>query len=105
MPKSAKSSWSQKEWYNKPTKLQFQSISNTEKIDALKRYESTEVDRRTWQHVPSETPWSTSNDKFVITGGPRCLRGHMLPSSTVDFGWFVAFWEHQIFRVEISLKL
>ena len=25
-PKSAKTSWSQKGWYNKPTKLQFQSI-------------------------------------------------------------------------------
>ena len=23
-----------------------------------KRYESTEVDRRTWLHVPSGTPWS-----------------------------------------------
>ena len=27
-----------------------------------KRYESTEVDRRTWLHVPSGTPWSTSGD-------------------------------------------
>ena len=27
-----------------------------------KRYESTEVDRRTWLHVPSETHWSTSSD-------------------------------------------
>ena len=27
-----------------------------------KRYESTEVDRRTWLHVPSGTPWSTSSD-------------------------------------------
>ena len=25
-----------------------------------KRYKSTEVDRRTWLHVPSGTPWSTS---------------------------------------------
>ena len=24
-----------------------------------KRYKSTEVDRRTWLHVPSGTPWST----------------------------------------------
>ena len=34
-----------------------------------KRYESTEVDRRTWLHVPSGTHWSTSSDthiKFVI---------------------------------------
>ena len=27
-----------------------------------KHYESTEVDRRTWLHVPSGTPWSTSSD-------------------------------------------
>ena len=30
-------------------------ISGTENFDALKRYESTEVDRRTWLHVPSGT--------------------------------------------------
>ena len=27
-----------------------------------KRYESTEVDRKTWLHVPSGTHWSTSSD-------------------------------------------
>ena len=27
-----------------------------------KRYESTEVDRRTWLHVPSGTLWSTISD-------------------------------------------
>ena len=27
-----------------------------------KRYESTEVDRRTWLHVPWGTHWSTSSD-------------------------------------------
>ena len=26
-----------------------------------KHHESTEVDRRTWLHVPSETHWSTSS--------------------------------------------
>ena len=26
-----------------------------------KRYEATEVDRRTWLHVPSGTHWSTSS--------------------------------------------
>ena len=31
-----------------------------------KRYESTEVDRRTWLHVPSGTPWSTSSDTHQI---------------------------------------
>ena len=35
LPKSAKTSWSQKGWCNKPTKLQFQSLLNTENFDAL----------------------------------------------------------------------
>ena len=30
-------------------------------------------------------------------GGPVSPRGHMKPSSTVDFGWMVAFGEHQNF--------
>ena len=31
-----------------------------------KRYEPTEVDRRTWLHVPSGTPWSTSSDTHQV---------------------------------------
>ena len=31
-----------------------------------KRYESTEVDRRTWLHVPSGTHWSTSSDTHKV---------------------------------------
>ena len=31
-----------------------------------KRYKSTEVDRRTWLHVPSGTPWSTSSDTHQV---------------------------------------
>ena len=34
----------------------------TENFDALKRYESTEVNRRTWLHVPTGTHWPTSSD-------------------------------------------
>ena len=33
-----------------------------ESLIVSKRYESTEVDRRTWLHMPSGTPWSTSSD-------------------------------------------
>ena len=29
-------------------------------------YKSTEVDRRTWLHVPSGTPWSTSSDTHEV---------------------------------------
>ena len=39
----------------------------TPKIMMLsKRYESTEVDRRTWLHVPSGTHWSTSSDTHQV---------------------------------------
>ena len=31
-----------------------------------KRYESTEVDRRTWLLVPSGTHWSTSSDTHQV---------------------------------------
>ena len=31
-----------------------------------KRYESTEVDRRIWLHVPSGTNWSTSSDTYQV---------------------------------------
>ena len=31
-----------------------------------KLYESTEVDRRTWLHVPSGTHWSTSSDTHQV---------------------------------------
>ena len=31
-----------------------------------KRYESTEVNCRTWLHVPSETHWSTSSDTHQV---------------------------------------
>ena len=41
-------------WCNKPTKIRISINFNTENVDALKRYESTEVDRRTWLHVPSD---------------------------------------------------
>ena len=51
--KSAKTSWSQKGWCNKPTILQFQSVLTREILMLSKRYESTEVDRRIWLHVPS----------------------------------------------------
>ena len=31
-----------------------------------KRYESTEVDHRTWLHVPPGTHWSTSSDTHQV---------------------------------------
>ena len=32
-----------------------------------KRYESAEVDRKTWLHVPSETLWSISSDTHQVS--------------------------------------
>ena len=54
----------QKGWCNKPTKLQYQAIL-IRKISMLsKRYESTEVDRRTWLHVLFGTNWTTNSDTY-----------------------------------------
>ena len=66
MPKRAKTRYIQTGWCNNPTKLQFQGILNTKNLKLWKRYESTEVDRRTWLHVPSGTPWSTSSDTHQV---------------------------------------
>ena len=51
---------------NKPIKLQFQSILTRTILMLSKRYESTEVDRRTWLHVPSGNHWSTSSDTHRV---------------------------------------
>ena len=42
------------------------NFKHTENLMLSKRYESTEVDRRTWLHVPSGTPWSTSSDTHQV---------------------------------------
>ena len=46
--------------------LQSHWILNTENFMLSERFESTEVDRRTWLHVPSGTPWSTSSDTHQV---------------------------------------
>ena len=64
--KSAERSLSQKWCCNKPTKLQFLSILTQKILILSKRYKSTEVDRRTWLHVPAGTPLSTSSDNHKV---------------------------------------
>ena len=67
MPQSTKSKLSQKGWCKKkPRKLQFKSNFNTENVDVVERYESTEVYRRTWLHVRSGTTCSTSSDTHQV---------------------------------------
>ena len=39
-----------------------------------KRYESTEVGRRTWLHVPSGTHWCTSSDTHQVNHMHTCQR-------------------------------
>ena len=52
-----------------------------------KRYESTEVDRRTWLHVPSGTHWSTSSDTHQVVE----IQIETFPSQYKDsWKWFSA---------------
>ena len=64
--KSVKTSKSHKGWYKKTHIITISFNFNSENFDALKRYESTEVDRRTWLHVPSGSLWSTRSDTHQV---------------------------------------
>ena len=64
-PKVSKQAKTKRDGVINPQNYYFNQFS-TENFDALKRYESTEVDRRTWLHVPSGTLWSTSNDTHQV---------------------------------------
>ena len=63
VPKEAKA---KRDGVINPQNYNFHQILKTENFDALKRYESTEVDRRTWLHVPSGTHWSNSSDTHQV---------------------------------------
>ena len=57
MPQNCqKISLSRKGWCNKSTKLQFQLILARKNLVALKRYESIEVNRRTWTWALGDSP-------------------------------------------------
>ena len=45
-----------------PQNYNFKQLLTRKILMLSKRYESREVDRRTWLHVPSGTHWSTSSD-------------------------------------------
>ena len=57
---------SQKGWCNKPTKLQFQSILTRKILMLSITTNQPKSTRRTWLHVPSGTPWSTSSDTHQV---------------------------------------
>ena len=58
-----------------------------------KHYKSTEVDSRTWLHVPSGTPWSTTEDtRNFISSGSKIVKGvrqrqydALIIERTIDF--------------------
>ena len=49
-----------------PQNDNFNEFYNMENLMLSKHYESTEVDRRTWLHVPSGTLWSTNSDTHQV---------------------------------------
>ena len=61
-----------------------------------KRYESTEVDRRTWLHVPSGTLWSTSSDSFTY----RYI-DDILSINNLEFENYLG----QMYPVELEIKV
>ena len=65
-PKCQKQAEAKRDGVINPQNNNFQSILPREILMLSKRYESTEVDRRTWLHVPSGTHWSTSSDTHQV---------------------------------------
>ena len=61
-PKKLKLKWMMQSTYRITMSINF----NTESLDALKLYKLTEVDRRTWLHVPSGTLLPTSSDTHQV---------------------------------------
>ena len=53
-----------------PQNYNFNQFETRKILMLSKRYESTEVDRRTWLHVPSGTHWSTSSDTHQVVEIP-----------------------------------
>ena len=49
-----------------PQNYNFNQFKTRKILMFSKRYESTEVDRRTWLHVPSGNHWSTSSDTHQV---------------------------------------
>ena len=67
MPKMPKQPEAKRDGVINPQNYNFIQFSFTRKVLMLsKLYESTEVDRGTWLHVPSGTHWSTSSDTHQV---------------------------------------
>ena len=66
MPKMPKQAEAKRDGVINPQNYNFSQIFTQKMWMLSKRYESTEVDRRTWLHVPSGTLWSTSSDTHQV---------------------------------------
>ena len=65
MPKSAEKGKAKGDGVINPQNYNFNEFY-TENLMLSKRYKSTDVDRRTWLHVPSGTLWSTSSGTHQV---------------------------------------
>ena len=63
MPKQAKA---KRDGVINPQNYNFNKFLTQIILMLSKRYELTEVNRRTWLHVPSGTHWSTSSDTHQV---------------------------------------
>ena len=66
MPKMPKQALAKRDGVINPQDYNFNTFEHGKFGCSQKRYESTEVDRRTWLHVPSGTHWSTSSDTHQV---------------------------------------
>ena len=68
MTKNCLNSWSQKGWCNKPTKLQFQSILNTENVDAIQILWSIRGSHKTLWSIPlPNVTWHSGTWPYTMT--------------------------------------
>ena len=63
MPKQAEA---KRDGVINPQNYNFNQFKTRKSLMLSKRYESIEVDRRTWLHAPSGTHWSTSSDTHQV---------------------------------------
>ena len=66
MPKMPNQAEAKRDGVINPKNYNFNKFSTRTILMLSKRYESTEVDRRTWLHLPSGTHWSTSSDTHQV---------------------------------------
>ena len=66
MPKMPTQAETKRDGVINPQNYNFNKFLTRKTLMLSKRYESTEVDRRTWLHVPSGTHWSTSSDTHQV---------------------------------------